>query len=87
MEVFILEMLIKTIKNFDFKIKKIMINGLYFALAISIIATLILTYYITYHSNFIFYIGIKVMQLAITFACAFFSSAFVIDRIKKDFLQ
>lgn len=78
-------MLINTIKNFDFKIKKIMFSGLYFALVVSIIATLILVYYITYHSNYIFYIGIKIMQLAITCACAFFSSAFVIDKIKKDF--
>ena len=85
MGVFILENLINTIKNFDSKIKKIMINGLYFSFVIAIIATFILIYYISFsHSNFIYYIGIKVMHLAISFGVSFFVSAIAIDKIKRD---
>ena len=74
-----------TIKNLDMKIKKIMINGLRFSLIISIIATFILLSYISFsHSNYIFYIGIHIMRIAITCACAFFTIAFAIDRVKKD---
>ena len=62
-----------TIQNFDLKIKKIMKNGLYFSLFISIISTLILIYYISFsHYNFIYYIGIKFMKLSITFASRIF---------------
>lgn len=82
-----MENLINTIKNFDLKIKKIMINGLYFSLFISIVAAAILIYYISfYHSNFIYYIGIEVMHLSISFAASFIASAFAMDRIKKDLI-
>lgn len=78
--------LIDTIKNFDDKVKKIMIKGLYFSLFTSIVATVILLYYISIcHSYFIYYIGIEIMRLAVTFAVSFFASAFVIDKVQKDF--
>lgn len=77
--------LLDTIKNFDVKIKKILTNGLYFSLFVSIIACLILIYYISFsHSNFIYYIGIEVMHLSISFAASFFVSAIAMDKIKKD---
>ncbi len=80
-----IENLIHTIKNFDLKIKKIMTNGLYFSLFVSIIATIILIYYISFsHYNFIYYIGIEIMKLSFTFGSAFFASALAIDTIKKD---
>ncbi len=80
-----MENLINTIKNFDVKIKKILTKGLYFSFFIAIIATLILIYYIAFYpSNFIFYIGIKVMHLALSFAVYFFVSALAIDKIKRD---
>ena len=78
---------IDTIRNFDLKIKKILISGLYFSLFVSIIGALILTYYISFsHSTFIYYIGIEVIHLSISFAVSFFASAFAIDKIKKDFV-
>lgn len=78
---------IDTIRNFDLKIKKILISGLYFSLFVSIIGALILTYYISFsHSNFIYYIGIEVIHLSISFAVSFLASAFAIDKIKKDFV-
>lgn len=86
MEVFILENLINTIKNFDKKIKKIMIKGLYFSLAVAVISSLILIYYISFsHNNFIYYIGIEVMHLAISFAASFIACGIVMDKVKKDF--
>ncbi len=80
-----LNKLILTIKNFDLKIKKILINGLYFSLIVSIIGTLILTYYISFKSsNLIYYIGIEIIHLSISFAASFFAAAFKINKIKKD---
>ncbi len=74
-----------TIKNFDLKIKKIMNYGLYFSLAVSVLGTLFLIYYISFHpSTFIYYIGLKIIWLSISFAVSFFASAFAFDRIKKD---
>ncbi len=77
--------LIKNIKNFDLKIKKVMINGLYFSLLVSVIGALILLYYISYYpSNFIYYIGIELIHLSISFAVYFFAVAIAMDKIKRD---
>ena len=80
-----LDKFIDTVKNFDLKIKKILVNGLYFSLFVSIIGTLILTYYISFKSSsFIYYIGLEILHLSISFAASFFAAAFAIDKIKKD---
>lgn len=77
----------ETINKFDNKVKKIMINGLYFSLIISIIGTCILASYISfYHSDFIYHIGLEIIRLSISFAVSFISSAFFIDRVKKDLI-
>lgn len=77
--------LINTVKNLDLKIKKIMSNGLYFSLSIAIIGTLFLIYYISFKSsNFIYYIGIKIIWLSSCFAVYFFTCAIAFDKIKKD---
>lgn len=79
------KMINSTINNFDSKIKKILKNGLCFSLLISLIGAMILTYYISIlQSNFIYYIGIEIIHLSISFATSFIAVAFVIDRIKKD---
>ncbi len=76
----------ETLKNLDKKVKKIMVNGLYFSLLISFIGTGFLIYYILLKSsNLIYYIGIKIVSLSLSFACSFFVSAIAMDRIKKDF--
>ena len=81
----IINSIFDTVKNLDAKVKKIMVNGLYFSLAIAIIGTLFLIYYISLKSSaFIYYIGINVVTLSFSFCTAFLASAFVIDRIKKD---
>lgn len=74
-----------TIKNLDEKVKKIMINGLYFSLIVSVIGTLFLIYYILIKNTpFTYYIGLKLVWLSISFASSFFISAIAMDRIKKD---
>lgn len=78
--------LVDTVKNLDLKVKKIMSSGLYFSLFIAIIGTLFLIYYISFKSsNLIYYIGLKIVWLGISFGVYFFSCAIAIDRIKKDF--
>ena len=80
-----LENIKNTIKNFDLKVKKIMVNGLRFSLIVALIGTLILSYYISvFPSNSIYYIGKEIVHLSISFAASFLVSAFAIDRIKKD---
>lgn len=81
-----MENLIHTIKNFDKKIKDILIKGLYFSLGIAILAAIVLLYYILFsHNIFIYYIGIEVMHLAVSFASSFIACSIVMDKIKKDF--
>lgn len=80
-----IKMLIDTIKNFDLKIKKIMMNGLRFSLLVSLIGTLCLIYYISFKtSNIAYYIGTKIIWLSISFGASFFASALVVDKVKKD---
>lgn len=77
--------LIDTVKNLDLKVKKIMVNGLHFSLLVSIIGALFLIYYISFDaSNFIYYIGLKIVTLSISFGASFFACAIAMDRIKKD---
>lgn len=80
-----LKNLTDTINNFDLKVKKIMVSGLHFSLIVAIIGMFILLYYISCKSsNFIYYIGLKIISLSISFGASFFASALAIDRIKKD---
>lgn len=74
-----------TIKNFDDKIKQVLIYGLRFSLGISILGSLILLYYMVIRAYpDIYYIGLKTVSLSISFASAFFACALAMDRIKKD---
>lgn len=74
-----------TVKNFDLKIKDIMIKGLRFSLIVSIIGTMFLLYYISFkNSLLIYYIGLKIVALSISLGSSFFACAFAIDKIKKD---
>lgn len=72
-------------KNLDEKVRKIMINGFRFSLLVSLIGTLFLACYITFNtSNFVYYIGLKILFLSISFATSFVACAFAINRIKHD---
>lgn len=77
--------LIDTVKNLDLKIKRIMVKGLHFSLMVSVIGALFLLYYISFKSsNFVYYIGLKIISLSISFGVSFFACAIAMDRIKKD---
>lgn len=83
--IIMIKKLTDTINNFDLKVKKIMTSGLYFSFVIAVIGSLFLLYYISFKSsNFIYYIGIKIITLSLSFGASFFASALAIDRIKKD---
>ena len=76
-----------TIKNFDKKIKELMFKGLYFSLGVAILATTILIFYIYFsHDNIVYYIGIEIMHLSVSFAASFIASAIAMDKIKKDLI-
>ncbi len=81
-----INLFVSTMKNLDVKIKDIMIKGLNFSLLVSIIGSLFLLYYISFkNSNLIYYIGIHIVSLSISFGASFLACALAIDRIKKDF--
>lgn len=72
-------------KNLDEKVRKIMVNGFRFSLLVSLIGTLFLACYITFNtSNFVYYIGLKILFLSISFGASFIACAFAINRIKND---
>ncbi len=80
-----METLIKTIKNFDVKTKKLMTYGIYFSLLVAIIGALLLICYISFYpSNFIYYIGKEIIHLSLSWGVSFFASALVMDKVKKD---
>ena len=93
MEVNMIENLKKTIKNFDVKIKKTLVSGLYFSLIVSIIGTIFLIYYISFKSsNYIYYIGLKTVSLSISLCVSFFLIAthflvFMLRMILPKFIQ
>lgn len=81
-----INLFVSTMKNLDVKIKNIMIKGLNFSLLVSLIGTLFLLYYISFKSsNLIYYIGINIISLSISFVASFLACALAMDRIKKDF--
>ena len=80
-----LKSLNNTIKNFDAKIKQILVYGLHFSLGVSVLGSLILLYYMLIRSYpDVYYIGLKTVSLSISLASAFFACALAMDKIKKD---
>ncbi len=76
---------IKTFKDLDKKIKEILVKGLKFSLFISVLGCLLLIYYISFHSSiFLYYIGIKIIWLSVSFLVSFLTCALTMDRIKKE---
>lgn len=83
--IYMFKSLNNTIKNFDDKIKQILVHGLHFSLGISILGSFVLLYYMLVRAYpDIYYIGLKTVSLSISFASAFFACALAMDRIKKD---
>ena len=75
---------VSVVKNLDEKIKKIMNIGLKFSFGIAFLSFWVLFYYdVIYSSPDVYYIGIKLFNLSISFATSFFICAIVVDSIKK----
>ena len=84
--IYMFKTLINTMKNLDKKIKEIMLKGLNFSLLISILGSFCLLYYISFKSStFIYYIGLKIIWLSLSFVVSFIACALTMDKIKKDF--
>lgn len=79
--------IINNFKHLDKIIYKIMKNGLTFCFTICILSILILfTYNFTFPSPLIYYIGINLFKLSLTFGLEFIICAFVVDGIKKQLI-
>lgn len=75
---------VSVVKNLDEKIKKIMKIGLNVSFGIAFLSFWVLFYYdVIYSSPDVYYIGIKLFNLSISFATSFFICAIVVDSIKK----
>ena len=71
-------------KNFEKITYKILNNGLKFCFIICLISvSILLTYSLSIHSPFIYYIGINLFKLSLIFAIEFVICGFVADGIKK----
>jgi len=76
--------IIKSLKNLDKKILKILKYGLRFCFAILVLSAIILfTYLFFVHSGFIFQIGLLTFQIGLCFIAEFFASAIAVDTISK----
>ena len=75
---------VNSFKNIDKDIIKIMKNGIKYCFFISIIASFILLFYNYFKlSPIIYYIGLAIFKLSLTFIVEFIICAFSIDLIKK----
>ncbi len=80
-----LKMILQKLKSMDKKIKKIMQEGFHFCLGLMIVSSFILlTYDFFYHSPDLYYIGLSVFQLSITFLSFFFICGFAFNEIQKE---
>ena len=79
-----IKMIINKLKNFDTKVKKIMINGFKFAFAFCIFATFILAIYnYFYMQPALYYAGTILFKTSIMFFVDFLIMGFGFDTIKK----
>lgn len=80
----IIATIIKSLKNLDKKILKILKYGLRFCFAILVLSAIILVTYLFFvHSGFIFQIGLLTFQIGLCFIAEFFASAIAVDTISK----
>lgn len=76
--------LLSVMNNLDDKVKKIMNIGLKFSFWIAISSFVVLLFYnVIYSVPNIYYIGIKLFNLSISFSTSFFICAILIDSLKK----
>ena len=79
-----LKILIDKFKNFEKITYKIMTYGLEFCFSLCMISVIILiTYNFIFTSPILFYIGLSLFKLSLTFCIEFIICALVVDSIKK----
>ena len=79
--------LLENFKNFDKITFKILKYGLNFCFIICIISvSILLTYDLFFPSLFMYYIGIGLFKLSLTFGIEFIICSFVVDGIKKQLI-
>ena len=81
-----MKLFISNFKNIDSSIKNVCKNGLKFCFALILIATLILTTYLSIHNPNLFYLGISIFRSSLFFMAFFIICAIAIDTIKKDLI-
>ena len=78
---------INTYKSLDSKTLKILRNGLKFSFIICLLSIFILLTYIFFFTfPTLYYIGLLMFQLSLSFAIEFIICAIVVDSIKKNIL-
>ena len=79
------KIIVNKIKQMDQKIKKIIANGSYFSLSICLASAIVLfTYEMFYASPDLYYIGLSIFKMGITFLAAFFACGFAFNEIQKE---
>ena len=74
-------------KKMDNMANKILKKGLKFCFAVCVVSILILlTYMMMFSSPDLYYIGISLFRLSITFSIEFLICALVVDSIKKELI-
>ena len=80
--------LIERYKNLEKITYKIMKNGFKFSFLLTLVSLLLLiTYILFYHAPLLYYVGISVFKLSLTFAVEFFICGMVVDTIKKQMVN
>ena len=76
--------IISNLKHIDSSINRVCNNGLKFCFVLSLIATFILSTYLSIHNPNLFYIGISILKSALFFMVFFIICTIATDTIKKD---
>lgn len=80
-----LKLLIAKIKNLDKSIKGLMLKGFKFCTLIFLIsASILFTYELFYNSPDLYYIGLSIFKMGITFIAGFIVCGFAFNEIKNE---
>lgn len=76
--------LISKIKNIDKSIKNLMLHGVEFSIFVCLISSSILfTYELFYNLPDLYYIGLSIFKMGITFISGFLACGFAFNEIKQ----
>ena len=78
-----MKLVLQNLNKMDYKIYRLLINGLKFCLVLILLASFILVRYQEVHNLNMFYIGFSLAKSSLFFIVFFIICAFAIDTIKK----